>query len=97
MIRSSYSLEEFNDVVFLPPLFYLPRGNEVEILKEIASKTVISGHDVKILIEQYPEQIERLQLYGLIDVETDEFDKKYRIKITSIGRFIFNQIFDLIS
>lgn len=81
-----YMNEEFNEVVILPPLYYLPKGREVELLKKLNLTKVISGKEVEKLLQDYPDEIERLQIYGLIDLELDEFNKPYRIKITNKGR-----------
>lgn len=76
-----YMNEEFNDVVFLPPLLYLPKGKEVELLNKLKAGPVISDD----VVNSYEKEIERLKVYGLItlDVEKDE------IRLTERGRFFF--------
>lgn len=85
-----YLNEEFQDVVFLPHLFYLPKGNERIVLENIRQNSVVSGSDAKKIIGQYPSEIERLKIYGLLNTEEDEGGTTYRIKITEKGKFILD-------
>ncbi|MCX7914502.1 MAG: putative CRISPR-associated protein [Thermodesulfovibrionales bacterium] len=78
-----YMNEEFNEVVFIPKLFYLPKGREVEILKKIESKILISGSEASSLYESEKEALERLNLYNLVQLEED--NQIYRIRITHKG------------
>jgi len=96
-----YMNEEFNEVVFLPKLYYLPKGKEMELLKKLyvpqnitfgdAKTQIISGKDAERILAQFQDEVERLQIYGLIDVEIDEYGKAYRIKITNKGKLFLEQ------
>jgi len=88
-----YIHEEFEkkDIVILPPLLYLPRGKEIEIMEEIRKNGVISGYEYEKLKKEYSEEIDRLQTYGIVEVETEEeTGKEYRIKLTSSGKWIYD-------
>ncbi|MEO0224186.1 MAG: putative CRISPR-associated protein [candidate division WOR-3 bacterium] len=85
-----YMNEEFNEVVFLPKLFYLPKGRELEVLKELSKETIISGEHAKILFDKYNDELTRLEIYGLVDIERDT--EVYRLKITSKGSFILRNL-----
>jgi putative CRISPR-associated protein (TIGR02619 family) len=85
-----YMNEEFNEVVFLPKLFYLPKGKEIEILKTLSKEEVISGEDAKNLFNKYNDELIRLEIYGLVDIERDK--EVYRLKITSKGKFILRNL-----
>jgi len=85
-----YMNEEFNEVVFLPKLYYLPRGKELELLNKLYLQKVVSGTDAERLLNQFPDEAERLQIYGLIDIERDG-SKVYRIKITDRGKLFLEQ------
>lgn len=87
-----YMNEEFNDVVFLPKLIYLPKGKEIDILMFLKDKNFISGKDAVELFNKNPDEMERLTIYGLIDIETDDTNKVYRIKITSKGKLITEKL-----
>jgi putative CRISPR-associated protein (TIGR02619 family) len=87
-----YMNEEFNKVVFLPKLYYLPKGKEINLLNSLSQSSYVSGRDAQEMINQFPNETERLQVYGLIDVEKDEYDNVYRIKINHKGK-LFSQIF----
>ena len=87
-----YMNEEFNEVVFLPKLFYLPKGKEIELLKIFKNKEPISGEEFKNLYEKYKDETQRLSLYGLIEIEKDIYDKPYRIRITNKGYFILKAL-----
>ncbi len=80
-----YIHEEFNDLIGFPPLFYLPKRKEMEVLKILSDKKPISGKECEDLLNKYPEEIDWLNFYGLVDIETNEFGKRFRIKITNIG------------
>ena len=64
-----YMNEEFRDVVFLPRLFYIPRGREMEVLNLIKSN---NGALEIEKIGEFEEELVRLNLYGLISVTTDK-------------------------
>ncbi|MEM1725036.1 MAG: putative CRISPR-associated protein [Thermoplasmata archaeon] len=83
-----YMNEEFNEVVFLPPLFYIPKGKEVEILQKLNTVKLLSGKDAEKLYSEASDEIERLLTYGLIAIEEDESNKIYRIKLTEKGKFL---------
>ncbi len=85
-----YMNEEFKEVVFLPELFYLPRGKEVELLGFLSDKAPRSGYDYEKLKQNYSDEIERLKIYGLVEVEKDEQGKEFRIRITNRGNFFLN-------
>lgn len=85
-----YMNEEFNKVVFLPKLFYLPKGKEIEILKTLSKEEVISGEDAKSLFNKYNDELIRLEIYGLVDIERDK--EVYRLRITSKGKFILRNL-----
>ncbi|MGC9046108.1 putative CRISPR-associated protein [Thermodesulfovibrio sp. 3462-1] len=70
-----YMNEEFHEVVFLPKLFYIPKGKELELLKKLSSKRVVRYEEYEILEKEYSEEIERLEIYGLIGRLPDEFQK----------------------
>ncbi|MEM5782098.1 MAG: putative CRISPR-associated protein [Candidatus Aenigmatarchaeota archaeon] len=84
-----YKNEEFKDIVFLPPLIYVPTKRELELLKEISNKNrLISGkEEVKKLRENYSDELERMRNYRIIDIE-EENNTEYRIKMNSIANLI---------
>ncbi len=77
--------EEFNKVVFLPKLFYIPRGRELELLNKLSDTNPRSGDEFRQLKDQFGEEIERLAIYGLVELEKDEEGDQYRIKIINKG------------
>ncbi|CUU09190.1 putative CRISPR-associated protein, APE2256 family [Candidatus Thermokryptus mobilis] len=85
-----YMNEEFKEVVFLPELFYLPKGREVDLLKLLSDKVPRSGSEYNKLKSNYTDEIDRLNLYGLIEVEKDENGRDYRIRITNRGLHFLN-------
>lgn len=90
-----YIHEEFKDVIVFPPLFYLPREGETSLLGRFFDKVPWSGEEIKKLIQKYPEQMDRLSYYGLIEIERDEFGEIYRGKITEKGRWAYNYLKEL--
>ena len=90
-----YMNEEFNDVVFLPKLFYLPKGKEIQLLSLLKDKKPKSGKEFLNLYKEYQQEIERLQIYNLIEIEKDKNNNPYRIKITDKGEFILKTIENL--
>ncbi len=86
-----YMNEEFKDVVFLPRLFYIPKGKEVEVLRNLSNGEPISGSDAMDMYSKYSNEIDRLEVYGLVEVERDG-KKVYRLKITSKGKLMESEI-----
>jgi putative CRISPR-associated protein (TIGR02619 family) len=86
-----YMHEEFNDVVFLPGLFYLPKKGELEILRRLKNRNFINGKECRELIDNYPDEIERLRMYGLIDIGSGK--KDFFIKSTTRGEFFLELVF----
>lgn len=83
-----YIHENFRDIVILPPLLYLPRGRELNVLSELKER-VYSGMEYNKLRSANEEEVERLRIYGLVEIETDEMTgKDYRIKLTERGKFV---------
>lgn len=82
-----YMNEEFNEVIFFPKLFYIPKGKEAEILKMLKERVIISGEECKELVKKNNDEIERLNLYDLIHLEVDE-KVIYRLKISHKGEII---------
>lgn len=88
-----YMNEEFNEVVFLPPLFYIPKGKELEILHHLHSTSILSGKKADEILSNSPDEIDRLSLYGLISSEVDdETDRTYRIRITNKGKLLLDKL-----
>ncbi len=87
-----YMNEEFNETVFLPKLFYLPKGKEIEILNKLNSSSIISGKETKDLYSSYQNEIERLIVYNLITTETNESGEIFKIKITYKGKLILEEL-----
>jgi|Deesub1362B_J571_1020462.scaffolds.fasta_scaffold00176_40 putative CRISPR-associated protein (TIGR02619 family) len=87
-----YMNEEFANVVFLPPLLYLPKGKELEVLEIIFDKSQLSGASFEELKESYAEEISRLEIYGLIDVERDEIKREVKVRITNKGILLFREL-----
>lgn len=86
-----YIHEEFDkkDLVILPPLLYLPRGKETELLRKLKKAGQFTGGEFNKYRKGNEEEVERLMAYGLVEIETDErTGKEFRIKITSRGKFI---------
>ncbi|GAB6078513.1 putative CRISPR-associated protein [Hydrogenobaculum acidophilum] len=85
-----YMNEEFSEVVFLPKLFYLPKGKEIKILDQLSTK-IVSGKEAENIFNSSKDEIERLEIYGLVEIEEDE-QKVYRLKITSRGKLILENL-----
>ncbi|MDL1955900.1 MAG: putative CRISPR-associated protein [Candidatus Desulfofervidus auxilii] len=64
-----YMHEEFKDIIKFPPLFYLPRGNELKVLEMLSDKKTKSNKEFEELINKYADEINRLEHYGLVEVE----------------------------
>lgn len=86
-----YMNEEFNDVVFMPHLFYLPKGRELQILEKLYTDSILSGKDAQDLFAEMRDELERLNLYGLITLETNEEGIIYRIRITNKGKLLYTR------
>lgn len=84
-----YMNEEFNDIVFMPHLFYLPKGGELKILEKLHSESIVSGLEAQNLYNEMKNELERLSLYGLITLETNEEGIIYRIRITNKGKLLY--------
>jgi CRISPR/Cas system-associated protein Csm6 len=78
-----YMNEEFHEVVFLPKLFYIPKGRELELLKKLSYRKVVTGEEVDELEKKYMEEIDRLEIYGLIARMPEKLQKG--LWITSKG------------
>ncbi len=88
-----YMHEEFRDIIFLPRILYLPKGKEIEVIKSLWKSKIISGPEVEKFYRDYPEEMERLELYNLIEVECDENTlKPYRLKLTNKGKFLVENL-----
>ncbi|MCS7299881.1 MAG: putative CRISPR-associated protein [Spirochaetia bacterium] len=87
-----YMNEEFNDVVFLPNLFYLPRGKELILLNILAQRGEVSIDDLITselddkVSQEYRDGIQRLSLYGLVEVKND------RVILTQRGLMVSSSL-----
>jgi putative CRISPR-associated protein (TIGR02619 family) len=86
-----YMHEEFKEVVFLPELFYLPKGREVELLNSLRDRRPRSGHEYQKIKDEFEDAVERLKIYGLVEVEMDEEGQEFRIRITNRGILFLKQ------
>jgi putative CRISPR-associated protein (TIGR02619 family) len=89
-----YLHEEFQDLITFPPLFYIPKGKEKELL-EILIKTppkYVAGKELEQLLTQFSEEMDRLTLYGLTKYEVDEYENPFRFRITDKGKLIFREL-----
>ena len=80
-----YIHEEFQDIVKLPDLFYLPKGKEIYLLEKLSDKVPRSGREFEKLDKEFSDEIERLEAYNMVELESDEGLKPYRIRITNKG------------
>ncbi|MCR4416748.1 MAG: putative CRISPR-associated protein [Ignavibacteria bacterium] len=89
-----YIHEEFRDLITFPPLFYLPKRKEQEILEILNNKPekYIVGKDFKDLSANYKDEFDRLSIFGLGEYEFDEENKPYRFRITSKGKIILAKL-----
>ncbi len=85
-----YIHEEFQDIILMPKLFYLPKGNEIDLLNELSDKKLRSGGECNKLLEQYGNEVERLRIYQLVEIEEDESGKYYGLRITEKGLTYYN-------
>ncbi len=83
-----YMHEEFKDVITLPILFYLPKGRELELLRELSRKVVVSKSAFHDIVKRYKKEIERLKIYGLLEVNQED----HLVKLTSRGSFIAKEL-----
>lgn len=84
-----YMNEEFQDVVFLPRLFYIPKGREIEVLKKFKDNNTISEAEFEEMKNLYPDEIERLRIYGLVEFQKDNTE---RLRLTDRGELIKKEI-----
>ncbi|MBO8131608.1 MAG: hypothetical protein H0Z29_08860, partial [Candidatus Marinimicrobia bacterium] len=81
-----YIHEEFDDVIVFPPLFYIPKNKERELLEILKKKSMEDDIKYEMLENKYSKEIERLEHYGLIVRELDRSTGKFsRINITNRG------------
>ncbi len=85
-----YLNEEFEDLIVFPYLFYLPKNKELELLRILQEKKQLSKSDVESLYEKYPDEIERLKNYGLIDF--DIFEDVQKIRINPKGVVLLSEL-----
>ncbi len=77
-----YIHEESKDIVEYPPLFYIPKEDELEFLKAIHG-----GHDVS----RYFHVLERLERYNLVHVER-EGNEVVHVELTWLGRMVMKEV-----
>jgi putative CRISPR-associated protein (TIGR02619 family) len=89
-----YIHEEFQDLITFPPLFYIPKGKEKELLKLLMEKSerYVTGKEFEQLLNEFSEEMDRLVFYGLAEFEYDEDNNPFRFRITSKGKLIFKQL-----
>ncbi len=87
-----YLNEEFQDIINFPPLLYIPKGKEIELLNILSDEKPRLGEEIEILLNDFAEEIQRLEFYGLIEVECNDYDQPYKVKIKKIGKLILNEI-----
>jgi len=87
-----YLNEEFQDIINFPPLLYIPKGKEIELLNILSDEKPRLVEEIEILLNDFAEEIQRLEFYGLIEVECNEYDQTYKVKIKKIGKLILNEI-----
>ena len=85
-----YIHETFTDIILFPPLFYVPKGKEIEVLEILSDKEPRSGHDYETLAGQFTDEIDRLETYELVSVKRDDYEKTFRIQITERGLLYYN-------
>lgn len=66
-----YMNEDFQYLVYLPHFFYLPKGEELEVLEILSKEFSLSGGEAQKVLQQYPDEIDRLSTYQLVEVEED--------------------------
>lgn len=80
-----YINEEFNDLIVFPQLFYLPKGKEIHLLEILKDRQPKSGKEYEKLEESFFDELDRLEIYGLVEREQDEEGKIFRVRITNKG------------
>lgn len=75
-----YMNEDFPSLVYLPHFFYLPKGKELEVLEFLSKTSSLTGPQADEFLKQYPDEIDRLSTYQLLEVEKDT------IRIRSLAR-----------
>ncbi|MCS7163557.1 MAG: putative CRISPR-associated protein [Thermodesulfovibrio sp.] len=86
-----YMNEEFNQVIFMPKLFYLPKGKEKDVLKKLGSVTYLKNEDAREFLINYSSEIDRLSIYGLITIENEGIEATI-IRLTERGRLIYKNM-----
>ena len=91
-----YIHEEFNDLITFPPLFYIPKGMEIELLKKLMEKKekYITGAEFNQLLIEFGEEMDRLNHYGLVEYELDDSNRPFRLRITNRGKVILRQLIE---
>ncbi len=86
-----YIHEEFEDLITFPPLFYIPKGKELEVLEILMKKSekYVTDKEFEKLLNHFNEEMDRLAFYGLTEYEFDENNKPFRFRITNKGKLIF--------
>lgn len=87
-----YMNEEFDEIIFLPKFFYIPKGKEVDFLKILEDKKIVEGQEMENLSKSYENEIERLHIYGMIEKEINEAEGVYKIRITNKGRLFLKEL-----
>jgi len=87
-----YLNEEFDDLVIFPPLFYLPKAKEIELLKILKEQNELSKNNIDELAKKYSEEFERLKNFGFIDHQTSDDQDFNKVRITSRGLAILTDL-----
>jgi len=88
-----YINEEFNELIIFPPLFYIPKNKEIELLERLKKdKKPKRGKELNDLLQNYEEEIDHLNRFGLLELEINEASQIYGIKITSKGCEILEKL-----
>ena len=84
-----YMHEEFKDVVFIPPLFYMPSEDEQSLLRTLENKQPWRGTEYQRLGAKYKNRdsrLDNLERFGLISRERDpDTDVPFGGQITAKG------------
>lgn len=75
-----YMNEEFPSLIVFPNLFYIPKGKEIEVLRALAEVPRIPRPDADSFFQNYKDEIDRLSLYQLIELDP--------LRIRNTGRLI---------
>ena len=46
----------------------------------------------RLSLKKYKNEIYRLETYGFIEIDKDESDRPFRIRITNKGKFLFEEL-----